>query len=44
VFFVHERLTMLHRRWRSRRRPGMSDLTELQALRSDVSDQGWAAL
>lgn len=44
VFLVHERLIVLWRRWHSRRRPGMSDLAELRGMRSDASEQGWAAL
>lgn len=44
LFLVHERLTVLWRRWRSRRRPGSSDLAQLRAQRSEVSERGWAAL
>ena len=44
LFLVHERVILLWRRWRTRKRPGRTDLPALEVLRSDVSERGWASL
>ncbi len=44
LFLVHDRLAVLWRRWRSRRRPSPEELPELAALRGAVAEQAWAAL
>jgi len=44
VFVVHERLTLLWRRWRSRKHPGPADLPGVQRQRAALSDLVWEAL
>lgn len=44
VFVVHERLTLLSRRWRSRKHPGSIDLPGVQQQRRQLADLVWGAL
>ncbi len=44
LFFEIERIAVLWRRWRQRKRPSPAALPGLQELRADVAEKGWAAL
>lgn len=44
VFAVHERLTLLLRRWRSRRRPGSAELPVVAGQRAALSSAVWGSL
>lgn len=44
LLLFHERVALLYRRWRSRRRPNPADLPGLRALRAEVADRGWSAV
>jgi hypothetical protein len=44
LFLVQERVVLLWRRWRSRKRPRSGELPVLVGLRAAVAEQGWGAL